>query len=176
MDVFKAIERRYSYRGNFKPGRISRGVLKRIVAAGLKAPSACNEETTTFVIADGEKQLAALRQLHPMAAMKDARAVIACVTSTKPRPVYHSWNFEAEDCANAIMNMWLAAVALGYATVWIDGHLRIGNRAKAFNRILGVPRGRTVRVILPLGRPVGPGPRRKKKSFNQRAWFNRHAR
>ena len=176
MDVFKAIDRRYSYRGSFKPGRIPRGVLKRIVGAGLKAPSACNEQTTTFVVVDNEKQLAALRPLHPMKAMQDARAIIACVTSTKPRPVYHCWQFEAEDCANAIMNMWLAATALGFATVWIDGHLRIGNRAKKFNRILGVPRGRTVRVILPLGRPVGPGPRRIKKPFSQRAWFNRHGR
>jgi len=176
VDTFKAIEARYSYRGHFKPGRIPRRHLKRIVSAGLKAPSACNEQTTTFVIADGEIQLTALRKLHPMSAMQDARALIACVTSTKPRAVYHEWNFEAEDCAAAIMNIWLAATALGYASVWIDGHLRIGKRAEAFNRILGVPRGRTVRVILPLGIPVGPGERRKKKPFGQRAWFNRHGR
>jgi nitroreductase len=176
MEVFKAIAERYSYRGGFKPGRMSRGILKRIVSAGLKAPSACNEQTTTFVIADGEKQLAQLRQLHPMQAMQDARAVIACVTSKKPRPVYHKWSFEAEDCAAAIMNMWLAATALGFATVWIDGHVRIGNRAEKYNRILGIPPGRTVRVILPLGRPVGKGPRRKKKPFSERAWFNRHGR
>jgi len=176
METFKAINSRYSYRGGFRPGRIPRRHLVRIVGAGLNAPSACNEQTTTFVIADGIKQLEAMRKLHPMRAMQDARAVIACVVSRKPRPVYHKWSFEVEDCSAAIMNIWLAATALGYASVWIDGHLRNGRRAEQFNRILGIPRDRTVRVILPMGKPVAPGPRRNKKPFRERAWFNRHGR
>ena len=176
MDTFKAIEKRYSYRGGFLPGRIPRRNLVRIVGAGLKAPSGCNAQTTTFVIVDDETKLAEIRKLHPMQAVQDARALIACVTSKTPRPVYLKWSFEAEDCSSAIMNMWLAATALGYATVWIDGHLRTGNRARAFNRLLGVPGNRTVRVILPLGKPVKNGERRKKMPFGQRAWFNRHGR
>ena len=176
MEVFKAIAERYSYRGGFKPGRIPRGVLKKIVSAGLKAPSACNEQTTSFVIADGEKQLAQMRKLHPMKAMQDARAIIACVTAKKPRPVYGNHSFEVEDCSAAIMNILLATTASGLATVWIDGHLRTGHRAEKFNKILGIPRGRTVRAILPLGRPAEKGPRREKKPFGKRAWFNRHGR
>lgn len=113
MEVFKAIGARYSYRGRFKPGRIPRATLKRIVGAGLKAPSACNEETTTFVIADSEKQLAPMRKLHPMKAMQDARAIIACVTAKKPKPVYSNHSFEVEDCSAAIMNILLATTALG---------------------------------------------------------------
>ena len=174
MDTFKAIEERYSYRGKFKPGKIPRRHLIRIVGAGLKAPSACNCQTTTFVIADGEKQLAQMRKLHPMQAMQDARAVIACVISRRPRPVFRKWSFEAEDCSSAIMNIWLAATALGYASVWIDGHLRIGKVGEGFNKILGIPNDKTVRVILPLGKPAEAGPRRKKMPFGKRAWFNRY--
>ena len=176
MDVFKAIEARYSYRGKFKPGKIPRTVLKRIVSAGMKAPSGCNCETTTFVIADSGKKLSAMGKLHAMKAIQTARAVIACVTARKPKPAYGRENFEVEDCSAAVMNIMLAAVALGYATVWIGGLPRDKKKVEDFNRILGLPRDRTVRVILPLGKPVGPGPRRVKKPFSQRAWFNRHGR
>ena len=174
MDLFRAIAERHSYRGKFRDRKIPRKHLRKIVEAGLKAPSGCNEQTTTFVISDSPRQLAAMRNLHPMRAMQDAKAVIACVTARKPKPVYQNMSFEVEDCSAAIMNMWLAATALGYATVWIDGHLRTGNRAEAFNRILHIPRDRSVRVILPLGIPAEKGPRRRKKPFHERAWFNRH--
>lgn len=174
MDTFKAIEERYSYRGKFKPGKIPRRHLVRMINAGLKAPSGCNGQTTTFVIVDGENQLRALRLLNDMPAMHDASAIIVCVNAKKPRPVYSNESFEAEDCSAAIMNIWLAATALGYATVWIAGGLRMKSQAEKINKILGIPSDRTARVMLPLGRPVGKGPRRKKMPFGKRAWFNRY--
>ena len=52
MDVFEAIAKRHSYRGPFKDQPISREDLRRIVQAGIQAPSGGNRQTTTFVIAD----------------------------------------------------------------------------------------------------------------------------
>ena len=175
MDVFEAIGNRYSYRGEFKDAPVPREDLTRIVEAGLKAPSGCNAQTTTFVIVDDPGLLAKIRKLHSMRAVQDAGAVIACVIAKEPKPVYEGLSFEVEDCSAAVENMLLAVTALGYATVWIDGALRREGRAERMNEMLGVPADRTVRVILPVGVPANEGPRKEKKPFEERAWFNKHA-
>jgi nitroreductase len=70
--------------------------------------------------------------------------------------------------------MLLAIIAMGYATVWLDGVLRAEDRAARIGRLLGVPPEKTVRVLLPIGVPAQPGEPREKLPFDQRAWFNRH--
>ena len=42
MDIFEALSSRYSYRKEFSNGKIPDENIRRIVAAGLKAPSGCN--------------------------------------------------------------------------------------------------------------------------------------
>ena len=63
MDVFDAIERRHSYRGAFEPGRLPRADLERIVAAGIRAPSGYNGQSTSFVIVDEPALLARLAEV-----------------------------------------------------------------------------------------------------------------
>lgn len=175
MELFKAIEKRFSYRGAYKERRVSRQVLCKIVEAGLKSPSGCNAQTTTFVIVDDTKLLAAIRSLHPMTAVQQAKAVIFCVIHKRPPSVFRGRDhFEVEDCSAAIENMLLAITALGLGSVWIDGHLREEGRAEKLNRLLGIPRDRTVRVMLPIGYPAERGERRRKLPFGRRAWFNHH--
>ena len=64
--------------------------------------------------------------------------------------------------------------ALGYASVWLDGALRAEDRAARIGRLLGVPAGRTVRILLPLGVPAEPGQQQGKTPLRPRAWFNRY--
>lgn len=175
MDVFEAIEKRYSYRGAFTDQSVPREDLRKIVEAGLKAPSGCNAQTTTFVIVDEPTLLEEVRKVLTMRAVQDAKAVIACVMGKSPEPVYKGLSFEVEDCSAAVENVLLAVTALGYATVWIDGALRHEGGAERVNELLGVPEGRTVRIVLPVGVPAGEGPRKEKRPFEERAWFNRHA-
>ncbi len=174
MDLFEAISRRYSYRGAFTGAPVPHGDLVRIVEAGLAAPSGKNAQTTTFVIAADPAVLAKIRVLHPMEAVRDAKAFIACVVARKPVATYNGMQFEIQDMAAAVENMLLAVTSLGYATVWIEGHLFDEGRYEKLNAILGVPADRTIRVLLPIGVPTGEGPRRQKKPFAERAWFNRH--
>ena len=175
MDLFEAVEKRYSYRGAFTDAPVPREDLVKIVNAGLKAPSGCNAQTTSFVVVDDPETVAEIRKVISMQAVQDAKAVVACVTGVNPEPVYHGMHFEVEDCSAAVENMLLAVTALGYATVWIDGALRREGRAERINSLLGIPPGRTVRVILPIGVPAGEGPRKEKRPFEERAWFNKHA-
>lgn len=172
MDVFEAIAKRHSYREGFTADRIPRERLRQIVQAGMDAPSGCNAQTTTFVIVDDPNLITAIGDILAKAFVREAAAVIVCVVD--PRPVYHGFSFAKEDCAAAVENMLLAITALGYATVWLDGVLRVEDRAVRIARLLGVPEDRQVRVILPVGVPrVARGPR-EKLPFEQRAWYNRY--
>jgi nitroreductase len=90
------------------------------------------------------------------------------------REIFEGMTFAVEDCAAAVENMLLAVTALGYASVWLDGILRRENRAQQIAALLGVPRDREVRVLLPVGVPTGEMVCVDKKSFEERAWFNRY--
>jgi len=173
MDVFEAISKRHSYRGPFKDQPISRADLGRIVQAGLQAPSGKNAQTTTFVIVDDPELVQKVAGMHSAnQAMQQARAMIACIVDETPEAVYEGHNFQVEDCAAAVENMLLAVTALGYATVWIDGWLRVSNRAQEISQMLNLPEGKTARVLLPLGVPQETWPPKEKLPFQARAWFN----
>lgn len=176
MELFEAMEKRHSYRGPFKEEAVPREDLKRIVQAGIQAPSGRNAQTTSFVIVDGPEQVSQIAAMEGGSqALSEAKAYIACVISVKPEPVYEGHAFEVEDCAAAVENMLLAVTALGYATVWIDGWLRVKNRAARVGGLLGVPDGKVVRVLLPVGVPAEVHAQKEKKPFEARACFNRWA-
>jgi len=175
MDLFEAIARRHSYRGAFQAGPVPREDLRRIVQAGLQAPSGRNMQTTTFVIVDDPALVRAIAAM-PGAnkAQQNAPAFIVCVIDKAPAPTYETLSFQVEDCAAATENILLAVTALGYASVWIDGWLRREDRAQAVAQLLGLPEGKTPRILLPVGIPAEQGSQREKKPFEERAWFNRY--
>jgi nitroreductase len=172
MDLFEAISRRYSYRGEFTQAPIPRDDLKKIVQAGIQAPSAKNEQVVSFVIVDDPQLLRQIAEIVGRPVCRTAKAMIVCVAD--PRPVLGDVSFAAEDCAAAAENILLAVTALGYATVWLDGVLRVEDKAARIGRLLGVPEGKIVRILLPLGVAAEPGSQKERLPFHQRAWFNRY--
>jgi len=172
MDVFEAIARRHSYRGGFTGQPIPREHLVRIVQSGIQAPSGCNAQTTSFVVVDDPAVLARLAAIVDRPVVREARAIIVCVV--EHRAAYGNTSFAVEDCSAAVENMLLAITALGYATVWLDGVLRTEGKAQAIADVLGVPAGKEVRILLPLGVPKEPGRQRERLPFEARAWFNEY--
>lgn len=176
MDIFTAIKTRHSYRGPMQDAQIPRDDLRKIVECGLMAPSGKNAQTTQFVIIDDTKILAKLHQMHPAnRAMQQAPAMIACIVDKHPEKIYEGYDFQAEDCAAAVENMLLAITGLGYASVWIDGWLRTQQRADKIAELINLPATKKVQILLPVGIPLEQGPRKEKKPFDQRAWFNNYA-
>ena len=169
MDVFEAISRRHSYRGPYTSDPVPREDLERIVEAGVRAPRGCNEQTTSFVVLDDPEILQAVYRV--LGSRNPPPALIVCVAD--PKPVFRGMSFEIEDCAAAVENMLLAVTALGYASVWIDGVLRVEDRAEKLAALLGVPSPKCIRVILPVGRPVEEGSQREKKPVSERLSYNR---
>lgn len=170
MDIFEAIEKRHSYRDAFKEIQISKDDLKKIVQAGLQAPSGCNAQTTSFVIVDNPEVLNKLREVVSGKAAKTAPAFI--VVLANPINVYEGMCFSKEDYSAAVENILLAVTALGYATVWIDGQLRREGKAEKIAELLDVPKNLIVSVVLPIGIPNVQKEQKEKLSFEERAWFN----
>lgn len=174
VDLFEAMAKRHSYRGHYTDAPVSREDLTRIVEAGLLAPTGKNEQTTQFVIVDDPALLEPIRALHGMPCMLDAPAMIVCLIDRDPPMSYHNTDFQVEDCAAAVEHMLLAITALGYASVWIDGALRVEERAEKLARILSLPAGKIPRVLLPVGVPTESKRQPPKLPFAQRAWFNHY--
>lgn len=167
MELFEAIAKRHSYRGAYLDRPVPQDDLRKIVQAGIQAPSGCNAQSTSFIIIDDPDQMAKLREIIRIS----APAAIACVVD--PTPAYKNTSFGIEDCAAAVENMLLAITALGYASVWLDGVLR-GGIGEQLGKLLGVPEGKRVQILLPVGVPIEQGSQPEKKPFAERAWFNRY--
>ncbi len=175
MDLFNAIDQRYSYRDKFKDTPVPKDDLIKILDAGLKAPSGKNAQTTQFIIVHDENVLQKIRDILPKKKCTDTcKAMIVCLIDNVPDAIYEGFNFQIEDCSAAVENMLLAITALGYATVWLDGALRVQNRAERIGDVLSVPKNKKVQIILPVGVPAEEGPRKEKMSFDERVWFNRY--
>jgi nitroreductase len=176
MELFEAIKERYSYRGAFKDIAIPVDHLEQIVQAGLDAPSAGNRQTTQFVIITDPGIISDVKSAfgdHPYIAT--APAFIAAIVDSKPKPYREGgFIFILEDCAAAIENILLSITALGYASVWLDGVLRMDGRTAKIGEAIGLPPSKKVQILLPVGVPQETLPRREKLPFKERAWFNRY--
>ncbi len=173
MELFEAIKKRQSYRGQYKDIQIPRPDLEKIVQAGLDAPSGKNAQTTEFVVVDDPSLAAKIAAMHTAnKAVQQAKAFIACICDVQPEAVYEGYSFQVEDCAAAVENMLLAITALGYASVWVDGWLRLEGRAAAIGNLLGLPQSKAVRILLPIGIPCQEYKQPAKKPFAERAWYN----
>ena len=173
MDLFDAIANRYSYRGEFTAASVPRkSTWKRSWRRASTPLRRATSRWRRFVIVDDRNLLRQIAEIMGKPVCHSATAMIACVAD--PRPVFAGLSFAAEDCAAAAENMLLAITALGYASVWLDGALRTENRAARIGQLLGVPSGKTIRILLPIGVPAEPGRQREKLPFDRRAWFNRY--
>ena len=170
MDFFDAVKARYSYRGRYKAQPVPGEHLRKIVQAGLDAPSGCNLQTTEFVIVTDPARIRQLAGLVGRKNISSAPAVIVAICDIEANA--DGMRFWVEDCAAATENVLLAIAALGYASCWIDGALQREGRAEKVAALLGVPPSRNVRIVLPVGVPDEPETRRAKKPFAERAWSN----
>ncbi len=168
MDV---LLKRRSYRGKFKPERVPREDLVKILEAGLAAPSGCNKQTTSLIAVDDPEILDRIRKAIDPPVAETAPALI-CVLSQRIN-AYRDRCFATQDYAAAIENMLLAITAMGYQSCWYEGHITDTDRiCDRIAEILGVPEGYDLVCILPVGiaesEPAAP----RKKPFGERAWFN----
>ena len=171
MDFFKTVEMRHSYRGAYKNDPVPESDIIKILDAGIRAPSGCNTQTTSFIVVTNPKLRAKIADAFPNDMTKTAPVLVIAVTEK----VTFEWGFdcEFEDYGAAVENILLAATALGYASCWLDGQIRIekvGNTlvCDELARLLDVPKNKTVRTVLPIGVPASQGKQAARKPFDER--------
>ena len=166
MDFFTVITERHSFRGQFKDTPVPEPDLTKILDAGLRAPSGCNAQTTSFVVVTNKELRGKIAELFNSECITTAPAII--VAYTKKVKFDFGLDFELEDYGAAVENILLAATALGYASLWVDGSTRLDGKDAALAELLDIPSGYTIRTILPVGIPKEPGKQAARKPFEER--------
>lgn len=171
MNVFEALFQRRSYRGKFKDTPVPREDLRKILEAGLAAPSGCNKQTTSLIAVDDPEVLSKLKAVIDPPVAQTAPAAI-CVLTQRIN-AYRDRCFAIQDYSAAIENMLLAIVELGYQSCWYEGHITDDdNIGRKMAGILGVPDEYDLVCFLPIGIAESQPKPPRKKAFDERAWFN----
>ena len=169
MDFFEAINQRYSYKHAFLPTPVPMEDLIKIADAGLKAPTGANAQYVSLMILDRD----ALDKLCGIVSTEGLRtAPAAILLMTDPALQKGAENFEVEDYAAAAENMLLAAVALDYASLWLDSPFFKEDVQIAAKALFSIPDRFHLRVILPVGYPAQDGSRREKIPVSKRLFLN----
>ena len=171
MSAIDIINKRHSYRGDYKETPVPREDLVKILEAGLAAPSGCNKQTTSLIAVDDPEVLQKVKAVIEPPVAETAPAFI-CVL-TRRINAYRDRCFAVQDYSATIQNMLLAIVELGYQSCWYEGHItdvdRIGYQMA---QVLGVPDAYELVCFLPVGIAEDEVRGPKKKAFEERAWFN----
>lgn len=172
MDFFEAVEKRFSFRGTYADKSVPEKDIRKILDAGIRAPSGCNGQTSSFIVVTDKKTLEKIAAVIDKPCVHTAPVIIAVLTEKVE--VIPGRSFEIEDYGACVENILLAATALGYASLWLDGYTQSGTNSARLAEILGVPSNLTVRTILPVGIPSEQGTQRERKSFNERVRYEHY--
>ena len=173
MDFFEAITKRYSYRGPYKNTPVPREDLKKILEAGLAAPSGCNSQLTSLIAVDDPGLAGSITNLVKKNGFGGENAPAGICVLTREIPSYANKYFNVQDYAAAIENMLLAITALGYASCWIEGQVTESSETQErIVKMLNIPPEYVVVAFLPVGIPEKEGKHPQYKPFPERAWFN----
>lgn len=173
METLEAIKNRYSFRGSFKNTPVPREDLRKILEAGLAAPSGCNKQTTSLIALDDPDLVNSIANLIKKNGFSGGNPPAGICVLTQKIPSYADKYFYIQDYSAAIENMLLAITALNYASCWIEGQVTASvETQKQISKLLNIPADYTVVGFLPVGTAEIEGKRPDYKAFEERAWFN----
>ena len=169
MDIYEAIEKRYSVR-TYQDRAVEEEKLARVLNAGRLAPSGRNRQEWKFVVVRDAEVRQAIGEAAEQDWVAKAPVIIAVVGMNPDRIMFCDVPADPVDCAIAIDHMTLAAVAEGLGSCWV-GHFA----QDACCEILDVPAtGKTVE-LLALGYPADEAPAKKRKALEEVVCYERFA-
>ena len=166
MEFFEVVKKRGSYRGEFLPVDVGDEDLKKILDAGIRAPSGYNLQTTSFIAVRDAKIKEDISNILSTPATRTAPVILVVLSELNDS--HMGLSFELEDYGAATENIMLAITALGYAGVWMDGMVRMDGAREKLAALLPVPAGKTIRTIIPFGKPAKEVTQKAKKPMEER--------
>ena len=161
MEALEAIRRRRSVR-QYTGESIPREDLEKIVDAGRMAATGYNAQPWDFIVVTEQKMIDKLKVAAEW--MDKAGAIIAVVLDPSTR-------FWLEDGSAAVENILIASTALGYGSCWLEGYTL--PLEEEFKELLGVPAGKRLLTLVPIGVPV-EWPTREKKPLAEVIHWQRY--
>jgi nitroreductase len=163
METWDAITARRNVR-EFADRPIPDVDLDRVLEAGRIAPSSQNHQPWDFVVVTDPAMLGELSTVWRGGAhIAHAAGAIALIIPDEQEPRARERN--RFDIGQATMQMMIAAADRGIGT----GHSAVGDQDRA-KSVLGVPQDKLVAFVMDLGypadRPLRPGTRLKRRSFD----------
>lgn len=163
-DVLNFLLSRRSVR-KFKPNPIPDELLIQILDVARYAPSARNSQPWIFVVVKDSEVKKKLANVHVWAKpLENAPVgiVVACNNEVSPE------SYQV-DCANATMQLMLAAHAVGLGSVWLQTLRNISD----VQEIVGLPKNYIPIAMLALGFPDEVPTAKKRKDLKDIVYLNR---
>ena len=145
-----AIFRRRSIR-KYTREEIPDEIIKKLLEAGMSAPSAHDERPWQFVVIRDREILTKLADASPYSKMtKDANvAILVCGDLEREL----SRGFWVQDCAAATENILIEVVEKDLGAVWVGIYPR-RERVEYIRRLLNIPKHIVPFALIPIGYPA----------------------
>lgn len=150
MDTIECIHTRRSIR-RYTGKEVSEDAVKEILAAGMTAPSAKNQQPWQFIVVTDKTLLERVSSISPHVLMAKGAALGILVCADLSLVI--SEGFWVQDCAAAVENMLLAAHALGLGAVWTGVYPR-ERHVDAFRQLFRLPENIVPHTFIPIGYPA----------------------
>lgn len=154
MEAMETILGRRSVR-KYSDEPVTETQLKRLLEAGMAAPSAHNKQPWHFVVVRDRATLLQIPKFHMYSKMLEqaALAIIVC----GDLEVEGGTGFWVQDCSAATQNILLAAKATGLGAVWL-GVYPNETLVKGLKGLLGIPTKVMPLCIISVGHPLEEKP------------------
>lgn len=161
MELFDLLKQRYSVR-SYKPDAVEDDKLRKVLEAGVIAPTACNLQPFKLVVLPVEKHFDMLKKVCRASFFTQAPLVIGIYADTNTAWMRKDGKSFADVDASIVMDhMILAATALGLGTCWIGAF-----DAQAACDLAGLGEDFEPIAFATLGYPASSAPKKQRKNLN----------
>ena len=179
MDFLELTKSRYSCR-SYKDEPVERAKLISCVQAAINGPSACNSQPWSFIVVDDRETALALSEtmrdgpLRMNAFTKDCPAFIVIVEEAANISARLGAKYKDQEYAQIDIGIAAQSICLNAADIGLGTCIMGWFNEKNATELLGVPRGKRIRLIIAVGHPAGDPPKSKnRKPFEQKVRFNK---
>jgi len=168
VDMFEAIEARYSVRG-YKPDPVDDATLGRVLEAARQAPTAANRQPFRIVVVHTKGRHDELLRIYGRPWFVEAPLVLAVVAV--PGEAWRRSDdkpYDEVDATIAMDHLVLAATALGLGTCWIAAF-----DPAAARQVLSLPDDVAPIAFTPLGYPDKPSATTSRRPLEELVRYER---